>query len=192
MDNDASVAWALTGASEKSNGFTTVDLGYVALGHDIDEVTYDAYVLSAPTRVMTDDNGDFYVTIEVLLSDGSTKTLESKHVDLYEDAQLLQNLYAANPDAIYELTVLDGVIVHEKVLVDMTRVTVDATYDKDGSKFMATNGVTYVIDEETLVYSLDGHPLTAITKGDMVWVPTADASAPVGAVVTLTHLVYDD
>ena len=191
MDNDANVAWAFTGASEKSNGFTTVDLGYVALGHDIDEVTYDAYVLSAPTRVMTDDNGDFYVTIEVLLSDGSTKTLESKHVDLYEDAQLLQDLYDANPDDIYELTVLDGVIVHEKVLVDMTAVTVDATYDKDGSKFMA-NGVTYVIDEDTLVYSLDGHPLTAITEGDTVWVPTADAGASVGAVVTLTHLVYDD
>ena len=191
MDNDANVAWAFTGASEKSNGFTTVDLGYVALGHDIDEVTYDAYVLSAPTRVMTDDNGDFYVTIEVLLSDGSTKTLESKHVDLYEDAQLLQDLYDANPDDIYELTVLDGVIVHEMVLVDMTAVTVDATYDKDGSKFMA-NGVTYVIDEDTLVYSLDGHPLTAITEGDTVWVPTADAGASVGAVVTLTHLVYDD
>ena len=191
MDNDANVAWAFTGASEKSNGFTTVDLGYVALGHDIDEVTYDAYVLSAPTRVMTDDNGDFYVTIEVLLSDGSTKTLESKHVDLYEDAQLLQDLYDANPDDIYELTVLDGVIVHEKVHVDMTAVTVDATYDKDGSKFMA-NGVTYVIGEDTLVYSLDGHPLTAITEGDTVWVPTADAGASVGAVVTLTHLVYDD
>ena len=192
MDNDDSgVAWAFTGASEKSNGFTTVDLGYVALGHDIDEVTYDAYVLSAPTRVMTDDNGDFYVTIEVLLSDGSTKTLESKHVDLYEDAQLLRDLYAANPDAIYELTVLDGVIVHETMLVDMTAVTVDATYDKDGSKFMA-NGVTYVIDEDTLVYSLDGHPLTAITKDDTVWVPTAVAGASAGAVVTLTHLVYDD
>ena len=192
MDNDDSVAWAFTGASEKSNGFTTVDLGYVALGHDIDEVTYDAYVLSAPTRVMTDDNGDFYVTIEVLLSDGSTKTLESKHVDLYEDAKLLQDLYAANPDDIYELTVLDGVIVHEKVLVDMKDVTVDATYDKDGSKFMATNGVTYVIDEDTLVYSLDGNPLTAITKGDTVWVPTAAANASAGDVVTLTHLVYDD
>ena len=57
---------------------------------------------------------------------------------------------------------------------------------------MATNGVTYVIDEDTLVYSLDGNPLTAITKGDTVWVPTAAANASAGDVVTLTHLVYDD
>ena len=189
MDSVDSANWAFTGATEKSNGFTTVDMGYVSLSHDIDEVTYDAYVLSNPSRVMTDDNGDFYVTIEVKLSDGTTKTLESKHVDLYEDAGLLRDLYKAAAENIYKLTVLDNVIVHEKKLVQMKDVVVDATYDKDGHMFKA-DGITYVINEDTMVYSLKGKDLTAITVGDTVRIPVNTVATD--KVATLTHLVYKD
>ena len=196
---DATVTtWAFTGASEKSKGFVTVDLGYVAVEHDVNEVSYDAYIDADPTRTIeTDANGDFFVKVDIIKAGGEKVTVESKHCESETDP-LIVDLYKMNLEDdhnIYTIRELDGKIVHLEEKVALQEVTVTATIDEVGDGFKgkinnAGREITFVIDsEDTNMYSLLKKGVDAITVNDTVWVATEKAG---GTVRTLTHLVYND
>ena len=77
-----------------------------------------------------------------------------------------------------------------------TELTVTDAYNEKTKTFVAEDNLgtsaTYLVTDDTNIYSLDGKPLTAINAGDPVWVvgetpvPTADG------LVELLTLVYDD
>lgn len=196
---DATVTtWAFTGASEKSKGFVTVDLGYVAVEHDVNEVSYDAYIDADPTRTIeTDANGDFFVKVDIIKAGGEKVTVESKHCESETDPLIvaLYNMNLADDHNIYTIRELDGKIVHLEKKVTLQEVTVTATIDEvgDGFKGKINNAgveITFVIDnEDTNMYSLLKKGVDAITVNDTVWVATEEVS---GTVRTLTHLVYND
>ena len=196
---DATVTtWAFTGASEKSKGFVTVDLGYVAVEHDVNEVSYDAYIDADPTRTIeTDANGDFFVKVDIIKAGGEKVTVESKHCESETDPLIvaLYNMNLADDHNIYTIRELDGKIVHLEKKVALQEVTVTATIDEVGDGFKgkinnAGREITFVIDsEDTNMYSLLKKGVDAITVNDTVWVATEKAG---GTVRTLTHLVYND
>ena len=185
------VAWAFTGASEKAGGETTVDLGYVAISHDIDEVTYTAYIDSWSDRLQ-DENGDFYATIDVMMPGGEMQTMETKHFDLIEEAQLLKDMYNLVPNNLYDITVLDGQVVHiETAAKQLSTITVDTVgWDGDNLRITAKNGKTYLVTEDTNVYNIAGKELGDINQQDKVWILAKDKTAT--SPVELSVIVYDD
>ena len=192
---DPDVCWAFSAIDKQD----MVQMGYIAISHDIDEVTYEAYIDGAPTRTMVDDEtGDYYVKVNVMLPGGEMKTLESALCE-NEDDTLIDALYGVVDGGIYTVTLLNNRVVHvnvdgnnDPIPVATTRVIVNDAYNAATRTFTDTNGNTYLVTDDTNIYSLDGKPLTAINAGDPVWVvgetpvPTADG------LVELLTLVYDD
>lgn len=161
---------AVAAANKVSNGFYEAQIIYVALPHDVNEVVQTIYIDGQTARVAQDENGDFYVVVKAMLPGGELKEIESKHFDLKENAKLLKELYnKTSVDKVYDVSMLDGKIVHLDREVDLTPVEVTATYDTyNGKGAFTAGGVTYVVTDDTLIFSLDGKPLSAITEGDTV------------------------
>ena len=103
------ISWAFTGATAKVyNGTPTVDLGYVAVDNDPDETLVYAYVDSNPIRGMN-TNGNYVLTVDVILDGGQTVTLTSQEYASENDRDLMR-LYAAltdDTDGIFQL-IVDG------------------------------------------------------------------------------------
>ena len=190
LDGTGQVRWSVTGANKQASGQVMVEMGYVAIPHDIGEVTYEAYIDSVSNRKI-DSNGDFYVDVTVMLPGGEMKLLESKHCETQNDA-LLQALYAVEEDNIYSVTLLNDKVVHVGSVLPLdTDLQVEVAYDPVTKAFKAS-GLLCVIDENTNVYSLKGKDLTEINAGDVVRI-NADASDTDGdGVVVLKTLVYTD
>lgn len=190
---DPDVCWAFSAIDKQS----MVQMGYIAISHDIDEVTYEAYIDGAPTRTMVDDEtGDYYVKVNVMLPGGEMKTLESALCE-NEDDTLIDALYGVVDGGIYTVTLLNNRVVHvnvdgnnDPIPVATTRVIVNDAYNAATRTFTDTNGNTYLVTDDTNIYSLDGKPLTAINASDPVWV-VAEAAGADGLCELLT-LVYDD
>ena len=190
---DPDVCWAFSAIDKQS----MVQMGYIAISHDIDEVTYEAYIDGAPTRTMVDDEtGDYYVKVNVMLPGGEMKTLESALCE-NEDDTLIDALYGVVDGGIYTVTLLNNRVVHvnvdgnnDPIPVATTRVIVNDAYNAATRTFTDTNGNTYLVTDDTNIYSLDGKPLTAINASDPVWV-VAEAAGADGLYELLT-LVYDD
>ena len=187
---DPDVCWAFSAIDKQS----MVQMGYIAIPHDIDEVTYEAYIDGAPTRTMVDDEtGDYYVKVNVMLPGGEMKTLESALCE-NEDDTLIRELYAVGEGGIYRVTLLNDKVVHVDNKIDVTALTVTDAYNEKTKTFVAedSNGTsaTYLVTDDTNIYSLDGKPLTAINASDPVWV-VAEAAGADGLCELLT-LVYDD
>ena len=191
---DPDVCWAFSAIDKQS----MVQMGYIAISHDIDEVTYEAYIDGAPTRTMVDDEtGDYYVKVNVMLPGGEMKTLESALCE-NEDDTLIDALYGVVDGGIYTVTLLNNRVVHVNVdgnndpipVTTTRRVIVNDAYNAATRTFTDTNGNTYLVTDDTNIYSLDGKPLTAINASDPVWV-VAEAAGADGLYELLT-LVYDD
>lgn len=189
---DPDVCWAFSAIDKQD----MVQMGYIAISHDIDEVTYNAYIDGAPTRTMVDDEtGDYYVKVNVMLPGGEMKTLESALCE-NEDDTLIRELYAVGEGGIYSVTILNDKVVHVGNEIVTTELTVTDAYNEKTKTFVAEDNLgtsaTYLVTDDTNIYSLDGKPLTAINAGDPVRVvgetpvPTADG------LVELLTLVYDD
>ena len=75
-----------------------------------------------------------------------------------------------------------------------TELTVTDAYNEKTKTFVAEDNLgtsaTYLVTDDTNIYSLDGKPLTAINASDPVWV-VAEAAGADGLCELLT-LVYDD
>ena len=188
------VKWAFTGANKQASGQVMVELGYIAIPHDVDEVSYDAYIVANPNRTIEKDgNGDFYITVDAVLPGGESVTFESKHCEAQNDPLLVELYDLVKSDDpnhyIHKITVLNDKIVHVDPAVRLTQRIVAQAYDVNTKSFVAKNGVTYVVDEDTNVYSLHGLDLTAINANDPVWVV---ADTPVNDVAVLKTLVYTD
>ena len=188
--SDPDVCWAFSAIDKQD----MVQMGYIAIPHDIDEVTYEAYIDGAPTRTMVDDEtGDYYVKVNVMLPGGEMKTLESALCE-NEDDTLIRELYAVGEGGIYSVTLLNDKVVHVDNEIDVTALTVTDAYNEKTKTFVAEdiNGTsaTYLVTDDTNIYSLDGKPLTAINASDPVWV-VAEAAGADGLCELLT-LVYDD
>ena len=166
-------------------------MGYVAISHDIDEVTYTAYIDSWSDRLQ-DENGDFYATIDVMMPGGEMQTMETKHFDLIEEAQLLKDMYNLVPNNLYDITVLDGQVVHiETAAKQLSTITVDTVgWDGDNLRITAKNGKTYLVTEDTNVYNIAGKELGDINQQDKVWILAKDKTAT--SPVELSVIVYDD
>ena len=170
-----------------------VQMGYIAISHDIDEVTYEAYIDGAPTRTMVDDEtGDYYVKVNVMLPGGEMKTLESALCE-NEDDTLIDALYGVVDGGIYTVTLLNNRVVHvnvdgnnDPIPVATTRVIVNDAYNAATRTFTDTNGNTYLVTDDTNIYSLDGKPLTAINASDPVWVVAEAAGVLDGLCELLT------
>ena len=188
--DDPDVCWAFSAIDKQS----MVQMGYIAIPHDIDEVTYEAYIDGAPTRTMVDDEtGDYYVKVNVMLPGGEMKTLESALCE-NEDDTLIRELYAVGEGGIYRVTLLNDKVVHVDNKIDVTALTVTDAYNEKTKTFVAedSNGTsaTYLVTDDTNIYSLDGKPLTAINASDPVWVNAEAAGAD--GLCELRTLVYDD
>ena len=188
------VQWAFTGANKQASGQVMVELGYIAIPHDVDEVSYDAYIVANPNRTIEKDgNGDFYITVDAVLPGGESVTFESKHCEAQNDPLLVELYDLVKSDDpnhyIHKITVLNDEIVHVDTAVQLTQRIVAQAYDVNTKSFVAKNGVTYVVDEDTNVYSLHGLELTAINANDPVWI-VADAAE--NKVAVLKTLVYTD
>lgn len=185
---------AVAAANKVSNGFYEAQIIYVALPHDVNEVVQTIYIDGQTARVAQDENGDFYVVVKAMLPGGELKEIESKHVDLYEDADLLKDLYQnVYVDGVYDVRMLDGKIIHVAEPVSLTEVEVTATYDgKDA--FVGDDGITYVITDDTLIFSLDGKPLSSITADDVMGndIVRIKAGTPSNGSAELDILVYAD
>ena len=187
---DPDVCWAFSAIDKQD----MVQMGYIAISHDIDEVTYNAYIDGAPTRTMVDDEtGDYYVKVNVMLPGGEMKTLESALCE-NEDDTLIRELYAVGEGGIYSVTILNDKVVHVGNEIVTTELTVTDAYNEKTKTFVAEDNLgtsaTYLVTDDTNIYSLDGKPLTAINAGDPVWV-VAEAAGADGLCELLT-LVYDD
>lgn len=187
---DPDVCWAFSAIDKQD----MVQMGYIAISHDIDEVTYEAYIDGAPTRTMVDDEtGDYYVKVNVMLPGGEMKTLESALCE-NEDDTLIRELYAVGEGGIYSVTLLNDKVVHVGDKIDVTALTVTDAYNEKTKTFVAEDklgtSATYLVTDDTNIYSLDGKPLTAINAGDPVWVVAEDAGAD--GLCELLTLVYDD
>ena len=188
--DEPDVCWAFSAIDKQD----MVQMGYIAIPHDIDEVTYEAYIDGAPTRTMVDDEtGDYYVKVNVMLPGGEMKTLESALCE-NEDDTLIRELYAVGEGGIYSVTLLNDKVVHVDNKIDVTALTVTDAYNEKTKTFVAEdiNGTsaTYLVTDDTNIYSLYGKPLTAINASDPVWV-VAEAAGADGLCELLT-LVYDD
>ena len=188
--DEPDVCWAFSAIDKQD----MVQMGYIAISHDIDEVTYEAYIDGAPTRTMVDDEtGDYYVKVNVMLPGGEMKTLESALCE-NEDDTLIRELYAVGEGGIYSVTLLNDKVVHVGNEIFVTALTVTDAYNEKTKTFVAedSNGTsaTYLVTDDTNIYSLDGKPLTAINASDPVWV-VAEAAGADGLCELLT-LVYDD
>lgn len=187
---DPDVCWAFSAIDKQS----MVQMGYIAISHDIDEVTYEAYIDGAPTRTMVDDEtGDYYVKVNVMLPGGEMKTLESALCE-NEDDTLIRELYAVDEGGIYSVTLLNDKVVHVGDEIDVTELTVTDAYNEKTKTFVAEDNqgatATYLVTDDTNIYSLDGKSLTEINADDPVWV-VAEAAGADGLRELLT-LVYDD
>lgn len=180
---------AVVAANKASNGFYEAQIVYVAMDHDVNEVVQTIYIDGRTARVAQDANDDYYVVVKAMLPGGELKEIESKHVDLYEDAVLLQELYMGlDVDCVYNVRMLDGKIIHVAQAVVLDELLVTATYDGNNA-FTASNGVTYVITDDTLIFSTKGKDLSAITVGDTVRI---QAGAVSDGTAELDILVYAD
>ena len=188
--DEPDVCWAFSAIDKQD----MVQMGYIAISHDIDEVTYEAYIDGAPTRTMVDDEtGDYYVKVNVMLPGGEMKTLESALCE-NEDDTLIRELYAVGEGGIYSVTLLNDKVVHVGNEISVTALTVTDAYNEKTKTFVAEDSkgtsATYLVTDDTNIYSLLGKPLTAINAGDPVWV-VAEAAGADGLRELLT-LVYDD
>lgn len=199
---------AVAAANKASNGFYEAQIIYVTLPHDVNETEETIYIDGRTARVEQDANDDYYVVVKAMLPGGELKEIESKHVDLYEDALLLQRLYLGTwVDNVYNVRMLDGKIVHVAAPVDLTTVEVIATYDgknafqgsyevEVGDGEIETVALTYVITDDTKVFSLKGKGLDAITSsefgGDIVRVAFDEDAVDEHGTVELDVLVYAD
>ena len=188
-DNLKDVTGAVVAANKASNGFYEAQIIYVSMPHDVNEVVQTIYIDGRTARVAQDANDDYYVVVKAMLPGGELKEIESKHVDLYEDAVLLQELYMGlDVDCVYNVRMLDGKIIHVAQAVVLDELLVTATYDGNNA-FTASNGVTYVITDDTLIFSTKGKDLSAITVGDTVRI---QAGAVSDGTAELDILVYAD
>lgn len=176
-------------ANKASNGFYEAQIVYVEFEHDVNEVVQTIYIDGRTARVAQDANDDYYVVVDAMLPGGEMKEIESKHVDRIETAYLLLKLYTETyVDNVYEVRMLDGKIVHVAEEVDLTAVEVTATYDGKGA--FTADGVTYVVTDDTKVFSLKGKDLSAITKDDTVRIVAGEIDEH--GTAELDVLVYAD
>ena len=172
------VRWAFTGANEASNGYNYVELGYVAIGHDINEVTVNAYISDVTERTYREDGVlYYYADVTVLLPGEDASVVMTTQAFENENAQLIQDVYGLTVGQIYEITLLNDEIVHVNTdALDLVKATVTATDDTNGDKLgldftgSAPADGTYFITENTEIYDLDNVGVTGITVGDEVWV----------------------
>ena len=172
------VCWAFTGANEASNGYNYVELGYVAIGHDINEVTVNAYISDVTERNYREDGVlYYYADVTVLLPGEDASVVMTTQAFENEKAQLIRDVYGLTVGQIYEITLLNDEIVHVNTdALDLVKATVTATDDTNGDKLgldftgSAPADGTYFITENTEIYDLDNVGVTGITVGDEVWV----------------------
>ena len=172
------VRWAFTGANEASNGYNYVELGYVAIGHDINEVTVNAYISDVTERNYREDGVlYYYADVTVLLPGEDASVVMTTQAFENEKAQLIRDVYGLTVGQIYEITLLNDEIVHVNTdALDLVKATVTATDDTNGDKLgldftgSAPADGTYFITENTEIYDLDNVGVTGITVGDEVWV----------------------
>ena len=189
LANTGDVRWAFTGANEASNGYNYVELGYVAINHDIDEVTVNAYINDVAERSYTEDGiVYYYADVEVMLPGGEMVTMTTEK-SANEKDPLIQDIYGLAEGKIYAITLLNDEIVHvDTTPLTLTQATVVKTDDAKGDKLDLTikgQTATYFITEDTEIYDLDEVGVTSITKDDVVYVI-------VGADNELTTLLFND
>ena len=186
------VCWAFTGANEASNGYNYVELGYIVINHDVDEVNVNAYVNDVVERTYIEDGVKYYYAdVEVMLPGGEMVTMTTEKFQS-ETAALIQAVYSLEEGKIYEVTLLNDEIVHVNTnALTLREATVTATDDVRGDKLglnfgsgSTLNG-TYFITEDTDIYDLDTVGVTEITVGDTVYVI-------IGAGNKLTALMFND
>ena len=176
------VRWAFTGANEASNGYNYVELGYVAIGHDINEVTVNAYISDVTERTYREDGVlYYYADVTVLLPGEDASVVMTTQAFENEKAQLIRDVYGLTVGQIYEITLLNDEIVHvDTTALTLVEATVTATDDTNGDKlgldFTAGTPAdgTYFITENTEIYDLDNVGVTGITVGDEVLVIVGD------------------
>ena len=186
------VRWAFTGANEASNGYNYVELGYVAIGHDVDEVTVNAYISDVTERTYREDGVlYYYADVTVLLPGEDASVVMTTQAFERETASLIQDVYGLDVGEIYEITLLNDEIVHVNTdALDLVPATVTRTDDANGSRLglnFANDSLdgTYFITEDTEIYDLDNVGVTGITVDDTVWVIIGDDNA-------LTTLLFED
>ena len=165
------ISWAFTGATAKVyNGTPTVDLGYVAVDNDPDETLVYAYVDSNPIRAMN-ANGNYVLTVDVILDGGQTVTLTSKEYAQQNDPDLMRILRALtdDDDGIFQLIVDDSTLIDIKdysPAADGTFKVTAALYDG----VIMLNNVKYFVDADTEFIPVSGEAssIGEIVKGEEV------------------------
>ena len=145
------ISWAFTGATAKVyNGTPTVDLGYVAVDNDPDETLVYAYVDSNPIRGMN-TNGNYVLTVDVILDGGQTVTLTSKEYASENDRDLMR-LYAAltdDTDGIFQLIVDGSTLIDIKdyqpaVSHNVTAALYDGVIMLDNAKYFVDADTEFI------------------------------------------------
>ena len=145
------ISWAFTGATAKVyNGTPTVDLGYVAVDNDPDETLVYAYVDSNPIRGMN-TNGNYVLTVDVILDGGQTVTLTSQEYASENDRDLMR-LYAAltdDTDGIFQLIVDGSTLIDIKdyqpaVSHNVTAALYDGVIMLDGAKYFVDADTEFI------------------------------------------------
>ena len=142
------ISWAFTGATAKVyNGTPTVDLGYVAVDNDPDEVLIYAYVDSNPIRTM-DADGNYILTVDVIVNGGEKVTLTAYGYD-YENDPTLMRLFdrlTNSDDGIFQLIVDDSTLIDVKEYQPAVSHNVTAALH-DG--IIELGGTKYFVDADT-------------------------------------------
>ena len=145
------ISWAFTGATAKVyNGTPTVDLGYVAVDNDPDETLVYAYVDSNPIRGMN-TNGNYVLTVDVILDGGQTVTLTSQEYASENDRDLMR-LYAAltdDTDGIFQLIVDGSTLIDIKayqpaVSHNVTAALYDGVIMLDNAKYFVDADTEFI------------------------------------------------
>lgn len=174
------ITWAFTGATEKVAGNATVDLGYVAVSNDPDEVTVYAYVDSNAVRT-TNEDGKYVIEVDVILANGETATLTTEGT-VDQDNAKYQRLYACLTEGDLFKLIVDGT-----TLIDIKEYWVgeEVTVDSELYNSMITlDGDQYFVTSDTLFIPISGDAddIADIQKGETVTI-VADGS-------DLTLVVY--
>ena len=167
------IRWAFTGATEKVSGNATVDLGYVAVANDPDEVTVYAYVDDDAVRTVNEE-GKYSISVDVILNNGEKATLTTDD-SVKQDGAKFQRLYACLEAGDY----FKLIVGENNTLIDIKEYWVGqpATVDSVLYNSMITlDGTQYFVTSDTVFIPVSGEAdsIADIQRGQEVTFVVAD------------------
>ena len=167
------IRWAFTGATEKVFGNATVDLGYVAVANDPDEVTVYAYVDGDAVRTVNEE-GKYSISVDVILNNGEKATLTTDD-SVKQDGAKFQRLYACLEAGDY----FKLIVGENNTLIDIKEYWVGDTADVTSvlyNSMITLDGTQYFVTSDTVFIPVSGEAdsIADIQRGQEVTFVVAD------------------